>query len=262
MDILELDDRISAVCSWIKREPGNIEARLQLVKLYCFQAEWDRALLQLDTLLKIDPETQRQVELYKNLIFSERLRDSVLSGGHEACLLEGTLPDWVQELQRANAFYAVGQEERGKACRLQALENAPMSAGHSETLGEFTWLADGDDRLGPICEFICAGGYRWVPFSGINALVVNTPKGLTDLVWASATLMLDKPVHGFIPARYPLMAQKDHKFKTGSQTQWQQQGQERYVGHGRKMWMSSAGECALFEAGNITFNRVKSEHEA
>ncbi|MGQ8775425.1 type VI secretion system accessory protein TagJ [Serratia sp. NA_112.1] len=262
MDIQELEDWVSGVSRWIKSEPGNIEARLQLFKFYCFQAEWDRALLQLDTLLKIAPETQRQVELYKNLIFSERLRDSVLSGRREACSLDGTLPDWMQKLHRANAFYAAGQDERGEACRLQALENAPMSAGHCEALGEFTWLADGDDRLGPICEFICAGGYRWVPLSGINALVVNPPLGLLDLVWAPATLMLDKPVHGFIPARYPLMEQKDHKFKTGSQTQWQLQGSERYVGNGRKMWMSSGGECALFEAGNITFNRVESEHEA
>lgn len=258
-DKLELDDWVVKAVSWVKREPVNIEARLELCKLYSLQADWDRALQQLSTVVKIEPEAQRQAELFKNLILSERLREAVLCGEREARSLEGELPDWVQQLQRANRLYASGKESEGQSSRLRALENAPARGGHSEALGTFEWLADGDDRLGPVCEFICAGGYRWIPFAEMNALEVKAPAGVTDIVWAPATLTLDKPVHGFIPARYPITARSDCQFKTGLQTQWQLQGQDRYWGTGRKMWISSVGECSLFEGGKITFDAVKNE---
>lgn len=257
IETLELSDLIAQAVSEVKRQPGNAEVRLRLFKLYCVQADWDRALRQLATLIKIEPESQRQCELYKNLLSGERLREAVLSGERQAGSLAGQLPEWTQSLQLANALYASGQYEQGELQRQQALEAAPMQAGHSEPLGNFLWLADGDDRLGPVCEFICAGGYRWVPFADIQSLQVNAPQGLIDLVWAPAQLEVNGQTwRGFIPARYPLLPQsEEQEFKTGLKTAWQQQGLGRYIGEGRKMWVSSAGECSLFEAGEIQFEQ-------
>ncbi|WON77493.1 type VI secretion system accessory protein TagJ [Serratia sp. UGAL515B_01] len=262
-ETVDLDEWTLQAVSEVKRSPGSIEARLQLFKLYCVQADWDRALRQLDTLVKIEPESKRQSELYKNLLLSERMRELVLSGEREAGSLEGQLPAWTESLQRANALYAAGQEAEGEVQRAQALNEASARAGHGEMLGDFEWLADGDERLGPICEFICAGGYRWVPFADIELLKVSAPQGLMDLVWAPAQLVVNgKTWHGYVPARYPVQSDSDTVFKTGLETAWQQQGEGRYIGQGRKMWISNVGEYSVFEAGEIQFGAVGDEGEA
>ncbi|WP_431224283.1 hypothetical protein ACQ86O_04460 [Serratia sp. L9] len=177
LETLELNEWTTQAVSEVKRMPANIEARLRLFKLYCVQADWDRALHQLDTLLKIDPELQRQCELYKNLLLSERLRETVLSGDREAGSLEGQLPEWTQLLQRANALYTSGQYEQGEALRLHALEAAQAQAGHCEVLGSFLWLIDGDERLGPVCEFICAGAIAGCPLPICNHCRLTPHRG-------------------------------------------------------------------------------------
>lgn len=254
MSELELNELISGVISRVKLEPGNIEPRLQLFKLYSLNADWARALQQLNILLKISPETKCQVELFKNLLLSEHLREQVLSGKREACSLDGFLPEWMKLLQQANSCYHVGDYVKGEDLRLKALEDAPTNEGSCDALGTFRWLSDADDRLGPVCEFIYAGGYRWVPFTEVNALVIEPPKGLIDIVWARATITLDKPIHGFIPARYPVTLADEQNIKAGLCTNWRKQGMERFTGQGRKMWVSSAGECSIFDAGHVIFS--------
>lgn len=105
-DICELSESLIAK---VKAEPANIELRFQLVKLYCLQADWERAYKQLTTILSIEKEATRQVELYKNLLLSERLREQVLRGERAPCGLEGGLPEWCEDLHKANEYYAVGE---------------------------------------------------------------------------------------------------------------------------------------------------------
>ncbi|PKH20117.1 ImpE family T6SS protein Cts1E [Enterobacterales bacterium CwR94] len=259
---LALDEWVANAIVDVKRTPGQLEARWQLVKLYCLQADWDRAMRQLDTLLKIEPECQRQVDLYRNLILSERLRTAVLVGEREAVTVEGALPEWAAQLVQSNALYANADYAQGEKMRQLALENASALQGQSESLGQFEWLADSDDRLGPVCEFICAGGYRWIPFSSLDSLHVSAPKGLNDLVWAPATARVNgQNWLGYIPARYPVTLDDDQKVKAGLETHWIEQG-ARFIGAGRKMWLSNVGECSLFEAGAIEANTADEEQSA
>ncbi len=262
-DTFSLDEWVAKVVNQVKAEPGNMDVRWQLCKLYCLQADWDRALRQLETLEKIDSESNKQQELYKNLLLSERLRESVLGGERKAGSLEGTLPEWTELLQEANGLFQRGEHEKAENLRQQALEQATAHAGRCENMGEFSWITDGDDRLGPVCEFIFAGGYRWVPFADIHTLEIKSPQGITDFVWAPATLTTaDRSLHGFIPARYPVTKESEQKYKTGLETLWEQPEKTRYTGQGRKMWMSSVGECSLFEAGKLTINVVEDECQA
>lgn len=236
----------------VKAQPGNSDVRMQLFKLYCLQADWDRALRQLDIVAKTESESQRQCELYKNLILSERLRAMVMAGEREAGHFGEALPEWCGQLLKANALYQAGDVNDAEQCRHQALESADSLTGQSEGLGQFDWIADGDDRLGPVCEFISAGGYRWVPFSEIESLTVEQPNGLTDLVWAPATLVVKGRTHkGYLPARYPVSKTSEAGLLLGTLTEWQSCDGGRYIGQGRKMWITSNGECSLFEAGEI-----------
>ncbi|WP_431224284.1 type VI secretion system accessory protein TagJ [Serratia sp. L9] len=98
----------------------------------------------------------------------------------------------------------------------------------------------------------------------MQSLQVNAPQGLMDLVWAPAQLEVKgKTWSGYLPARYPLPPKSDEPmFKTGLKTTWQQQGSGRYIGQGRKMWISNTGECSLFEAGKIQFDPLNHERQA
>lgn len=236
----------------VKAQPTRSDLRMQLCKYYCLHADWDRALRQLEIVAKTDPESRRQCELYKNLILSERLRSLVLAGEREAGNLGDALPEWCDLLSKANALCHAGQEEEGEQLRQSALEAASALAGYSDEMGHFAWIADGDDRLGPVCEFISAGGYRWVPLADIERLSVEQPAALTDLIWAPATLTVKgRHYKGYIPSRYPLTCDSDTRFLLGTLTEWQENPQGRFTGNGRKMWITSNGEYALFAAGEI-----------
>lgn len=239
----------------VKKNPDDVECRLTLFKIYCLQSNWDAALQQLVILMKIEPEVQQQCELYKNLIYSERMRESVLSGERAAGSPGKQQPDWIKNLQRANALYAAGQFIEGESVRGQCIEVASAQPGYSSAIGEFEWLADGDDRLGPVCEFISAGAYRWVPFATIQSLQVNEPQSISDLVWAPAEIVIEGQTwKGYLPARYPLTITSEQSLKIGSKTEWQQQKGGRYIGLGRKTWISNRGEYSLFEMGKLTFS--------
>lgn len=247
-----LTQTLAQAVAAVKANPVSSDLRMQLSKLYCLQADWDRALRQLEIVAETDPEAIRQCELYKNLILSERLRGLVLTGEREAGNLGDALPEWCGLLNKANALYHAGQGGEGEQVRQSALEAASMLAGYSDEMDHFEWMADGDDRLGPVCEFISAGGYRWVPFAQIDRLSVEKPAALTDLVWAPATLVVNGRSHkGYIPARYPLASDSDARFLLGTLTEWHENAHGRFTGHGRKMWITSSGEYALFEAGDI-----------
>ncbi|SFN65365.1 type VI secretion system protein ImpE [Izhakiella capsodis] len=255
-EMAEIDKMIAQSVDAVKTNPKDFENRLTLIKLYCLQSKWDNALHQLVTLQKIEPAVQQQCELYNNLIYSERMRESVLLGERAAGLVGNKQPVWINDLLKANALYAAGQFVEGERVRGQCIEAASAQPGYSSTIGEFEWLADGDDRLGPVCEFISAGAYRWVPVADIQSLLVNEPQGISDLIWAPAEIVIDGQTwKGYLPARYPLSITSEQSLKVGSKTEWQRQEGGRYIGLGRKMWITNLGEYSLFETGELTFSK-------
>lgn len=250
-----LEDWVKRTVNEVKSKPSDIALRQHLFNLYCLQAEWAKAMRQVETLLQLEPEFKRQGELYKNLILSEKIREGVLAGQREPGTVEDSQPEWIKDLLQANALYAENDLQQGETLRRKVLDVAEARSGQSEHKGEFNWLADGDDRLGPVCEFICAGGYRWVPFAHLEMITVQEPQQLIDLIWAPAQIIVNgKSWHGYLPSRYPVSLEEDDAFKLGQKTEWRQVNGERYCGVGRKMWVTSEDEFSLFEAGKILFN--------
>jgi type VI secretion system protein ImpE len=249
-----LTEMLADVIATIKAKPTDTDARELLFKLYCIDGAWQKALLQLETLTQLLPEFTKQAELYKNLVLSEKMRDEVLAGKRSPGTLGNDLPDWVALLQQANQFQHDGDQQQGDALREQALLQAQESSGESPLMGHFTWIADSDGRIGPVCEFISAGGYRWVPFADIQSLSVSKPKNITDLIWALAQVKVnDKVWYGYVPARYPLTPEADNETKLGLKTEWHQPTDSLYIGAGRKMFITDQGEYTLFDNEEIVF---------
>lgn len=249
-----LENIISDVLSQVKAKPEDIQLRKTLFKLYCIEGLWEKALMQIQTIELIDEHSQQEAELCKSLVFSELVREDVLMGTRTAGLLDDSLPEWMTLLLEANRLHAANEPEQSEALRSQAFELAPESAGGGEMIGAFNWIADSDGRIGPVCEFVSAGGYRQVPFSLIQMMSVAQPRDLLDLVWAPAHIKVNNEIYyGYIPARYPLSPQADQKIKLGLITEWQQQSELFSTGMGRKVLITDRGEFSLLEIADVRF---------
>ena len=249
-----LDDMQEQMLAQVKSQPQDLKAREVLFKLYCVDGAWDKALLQLQTLALMDESLQRQTELYKNLVFSEMQRQQVLTGERLAATLHGEMPAWMLKLHEANVQHYQGKAEQASVSREQAFGLASETSGKSDTLGEFSWIADGDGRLGPICEFICAGGYRWLPYSSIQQLSVSKPEDLLDLLWLPATIIAEGETYsGYIPARYPVEKADTQESKLGFKTEWQQWTEILATASGRKVLITDLSEHSIMDVGEIVF---------
>lgn len=250
-----LNEIQAEVIATLKSKPTDTEARELLFKLYSLDGLWEKALLQLTTLIQFAPDMTKRAELYKNLILSEKLREEVLAGNRTPGNLGGEHPEWVLLMQQANQFLQQGDHPQSEAVRQQAFSQAPEISGETNTGAHFTWIADSDGRVGPACEFISAGGYRWVPFADIQLLTVSKPTSITELIWAPAEITVnDKIWYGYLPARYPLAADADSDTKLGRKTQWDQPSESIYIGSGRKMFMTNQDEFALFDVEEFRFD--------
>lgn len=248
----------SDVIAKLKAKPTDTDARELLFKLYCLGGLWQKALLQLETLIQFAPDMTKQAELYKNLVLSEKLREEVLAGKRDPGTLGNPLPEWVTLMQQANQYLSDGNYPQSEESRELALSHTLESSGENSSATPFSWIADSDERIGPACEFISAGGYRWVPFTDIQLMTVSKPKNITDLVWAPAQLTVNNKVwYGYIPARYPLSHDADNDTKLGLKTEWNRPADSLYIGSGRKMFITDENEYALFDVEEFRFDVEK-----
>lgn len=245
------------VIATLKSKPTDTEARELLFKLYSLDGLWEKALSQLTTLVQFAPDMAKRADLYKNLILSEKLREEVLAGTRSPGTLGDDLPEWVGLMQQANQLLHQGEHQQSDAVREQAFSQAPEISGETSCGTRFAWIADSDGRVGPACEFISAGGYRWVPFADIQLMTVSKPKSITELIWAPAQVTVkDKIWYGYVPARYPLAADADSDTKLGRKTQWDQPSESIYIASGRKMFMTNQDEFALFDVEAFRFDEL------
>lgn len=249
-----LEVLLNETLAQVKSHPEDLKAREVLFKLYSISGAWDKALMQLQTLALMDAERKKQIELYKNMVFSEMQRKLVLTGEKEAATLQGNMPVWLTKLHQANSEHYRGETMQAVASREAAFDMAEEAAGKSETLGEFSWIADSDSRLGPVCEFICAGGYRWVPYADIRRMNVQKPDDLLDLLWLPAEIQIgEENYYGYIPARYPAEQTDDQETKLGLKTEYQQHSEMLLAGSGRKVLITNNNEQSIMEVGEIVF---------
>lgn len=249
-----LDELLDGLAHTVKKRPADRETRRALATLYCIDGQWNKALLQAEILHAINDEKVKEGELLKNLILSEIIREKVLNGERTASLLDGEHSSWIDLLQQANQAEFAGEASQADHLRSLAFDQARATPGHSEQTGEFNWIADGDGRLGPLCEFICAGGYRWIPFESIRSIKTMPPLTLSDLLWLPATLEINERVwHGYLPARYPLKVNTPTSCKLGDETRWEPVSENVSHGVGRKMWITDSQDVSVMEMREAKF---------
>ncbi|MFE8647232.1 type VI secretion system accessory protein TagJ [Sphingomonas sp. NCPPB 2930] len=247
-----LAERLADAEGQVRAGAADPQRRVYLFQLLCVLAQWDRAVAQLQVCSQLDASATAMAQTYREVIRCEKRREAVFAGRAEPAFI-GDAPDWATALGQALAHAAGGDTDAAAALRQEALNDAPEVAGEAD--GQpFAWIADGDSRLGPVCEVFANGRYVWVPFDQIGRIALDAPQDLRDLVWASGSLLLrDGTTHAALfPARYPGSgASGDDAAAASRLTRWEEVTPGCWAGVGQKMWVTDERELSVLDCRSL-----------
>jgi type VI secretion system protein ImpE len=246
------DGALRSLQAEVRANPADAKRRVFLFQLLCVLGQWERALAQLNVAGELDAGTLGMVQVYREALASEALRTEVFAG-RRSPLIFGEPEQWVAVLLEALRVAAGSENARSQALREQAFEQAPATPGTID--GQpFEWIADADQRLGPMLEAIVNGRYYWVPMQRVAAIRFEKPVDLRDLVWQPVEFKWANggEAVGLVPARYPGSEHAaDPTLKLGRRTEWLDAGNGTFAGCGQRMLATDAGEYPLMEIGSI-----------
>jgi type VI secretion system protein ImpE len=208
----KISEALKALEDAVRKDPANSKLRVFLFQLLCVMGNWERALTQLGVVGDMDPMAMLMVKTCQAAIQCEALRAEVFAGDRSP-LVFGEPSDWIAKIIQAAAMQGKGNHDAAAELREQAFDAAPAATGVLEVgpaddkveRHEFQWIADSDERLGPMFEAIVDGKYYWIPFDRVKLIRIEHPVDLRDAVWAPCQFVWASGGEGvgFIPTRYP-----------------------------------------------------------
>jgi type VI secretion system protein ImpE len=240
---------LAALQDAVRKDAADARLRIFLFQLLAVMGQWSRALNQLNVAGELDAATLPMVQTYRAAIQCEALRTDIFAG-RRAPLIFGEPQPWLAQLVDALQHDAA-DPARAAAAREQAYDSAPASSGSIDG-APFAWLADADQRLGPVLEAIVNGRYFWIPMCRVSRIELDPPTDLRDTVWTAATFTWTNGASGvgLIPTRYSgTVATGDESLLLARRTEWL--GEEIC---GQRMLVSDAGDHPLMNAREIVFD--------
>jgi len=258
MDIAPLLSRgeVSKACDLVKQAirnaPTDASLRSALYQLNVVTGKWDAALTQLDVFSELNPEVALYGVMQRRLLHCEAERRAVFAGTNRPTLF-GSPEEWMGFTIHAMALAAKGEWKAAMDLQEKALEMAAPSAGQFQ--GEkFTWITDGDSRLGPILEAYVEGNYWWVPFKHLLSVTAEPPKQLLDTIWLPARFHWTNggQAEGFLPVRYPgSETSGEPAVQLSKKTTWAEPHAGLFIGQGQKMLMTDTVEMAVMDLRSL-----------
>lgn len=251
-----LAEQLLDLQSCIKRDASSSKLRVHLFQLLCVMGNWSRALAQLQLCAQLDAKALPMAQTYREAIRCEIFRQQVFAGQRTPQVM-GTPPRWIGAMIEALSRDGAGDAKGAAKLRAQALDEAEPTACAVDGVA-CEWIADGDSRLGPICEVIANGQYYWLPFESCKGIMIEAPADLRDLVWAPAELLLPNEgrVPALIPTRYPetaaLSEPKFDALKLSRATDWTETAPDVWVGRGQRVWNTDVSEQAILDTRHIS----------
>ncbi|MCB1936052.1 MAG: tetratricopeptide repeat protein [Nitrosomonas sp.] len=257
----DLNQALQLLQEQVKKQPSDSEHRIFLFQLLVVMGQWERALNQLAVIKELDDSAIAMVLMYRQVIACEQYREQVFGGKKEPIVL-GKPEKWIALLIQSLKLIAEDKFDAADAMRKQAFEQASAIAGTIDD-ESFGWLADADERLGPIIEAFIDGRYLWTTLDNLNAIVIEEPADLRDVVWLPAHFSWKNggENYGLIPTRYPFSYQVDPLLALSRKTVWQETAPDLYVGYGQKMIATDQSEYPLMQirAINVTHAEMHDE---
>lgn len=234
---------LAALTSAVKAQPAKAALRVFMAQLLCVMGQWERAHTQLNVVADLDPSTGPMREMVGHALRCEIVRASVFAG-RRTPMVFGQPDEWLALLIESLLQAGQGDLAQSHALAARAFESAPVSAGAIN--GEpFEWIADADSRLGPVLEAMVNGHYYWIPFSRLSKISVDDPGDLRDRVWVPAQITFANggEAVAMVPTRYPgSQNSADGQILMSARTEWQDIGDDRYVGLGQRVLVTDRGE--------------------
>jgi type VI secretion system protein ImpE len=250
---------LKALQDTVRNDPSSAKHRVFLFQLLTVLGNWPRALTQLDVAGKLDASTMPMVQTYREAIQCEALRAEIFAGKRPPMIF-GEPEQWVVLLLEALRLNGDGEHIKAAAARERAFDAAPASSGTIN--GEaFEWIADVDQRLGPILEAIVNGRYYWIPFHRIKQIDIEAPADLRDSVWmpVSFTWVNGGETVGLIPTRYnETISGEDNSLLLSRRTEWVGVESQPTCGLGQRMFATDARDFALMDVRQIIFDNIES----
>src|ERR1700737_1053934 len=248
-----LDEALNELKKAVREEPANAKSRVFLFQLLSVFGDWKRASTQLEVLAEMDSDSMMLARIFEPILICEAIRADVFAGNRTPIIF-GEPPEWIGSLVQAMELFGKGKFKAGGELRDKAFEAAPTSAGKLN--GEpFEWIADADERLGPVLEVILEGRYYWIPFCRIRQVFVEPVADLRDLVWAPAQFVWENggQASGHIPSRYAgTERSEDGNLKLARKTEWLDKTGVQ-VGLGQRILATDVGEYPLLEVRTLEF---------
>jgi type VI secretion system protein ImpE len=248
-----LDEALKTLQSVVREDPANAKPRIFLFQLLSVLGEWQRANTQLQVLSQMDSDSMMLARIFEPILLCEAFRADVFAGKRTPIIF-GQPPEWISFLVQAMEHFGKNEFKAGAELRDKAFDAAPESEGKIN--GEaFDWIADADERLGPVLEVILEGRYYWIPFCRIRQVFIEPATDLRDLVWAPAQFLWENggQAAGHIPTRYPGTEQSaDGKLKLAGKTEWVDK-HGVHLGLGQRILATDASEYPLLEIQRIEF---------
>jgi len=245
---------LQALQDQVRSKPADAKLRIFLFQLLAVNGDWKRAQVQLEIAGQLDSEAEPMVQAYRDVINCELHREAVFEGKSKP-LIFGEPEDWVASLVEAQQAFAKGDMDTFSALNAQAFENADTRSGRINDEG-FEWLADADQRFGPVFEFIFNGQYYWVPMSRVAKLHTEKPTDLRDLIWLPAEVMWINggKIMVMIPVRYPHIEGVSGPGLLSRRTDWVSHDGDISEGTGQRIFASDQQDYSILQVRSIEFD--------
>ncbi len=239
---------LAALQAQVRVKPQDVKLRIFLFQLLCILGDWKRAVQQVKICGELSAEAVPMAQTYREAIVCEVYREKVFAG-EKTPLVMGEPQEWLALLMEALRLEAKGHAAEAAEVRARAFDAAPTSPGDMN--GQvFDWVADADMRFGPVLEAIIDGKYFWLPFSQIQAMKVDPPADLRDMVWTPVDLVLSTggAVVALIPTRYPGTTKDGTAAeKLARATSWHEVAPGTFAGRGLRLLSTGEVETPIHD---------------
>jgi len=250
----ELTAALGALTEQVKANPADASLRVFLFQMLVVLGQWDRAQTQLELAGQLDVSVAPMVQAYRDVINCELHRQAVFAGNSKP-LIFGEPEEWVALLVEAQLCFARGDYAAFKTLNAQAFEQAETRSGKIND-EPFAWLADADQRLGPVLEVIFNEHYYWVPMSRVRSLRTEEPADLRDLVWQPAEITWTNggKLIVMLPSRYPRIEGVSESDLLARNTDWVPHAEDVFEGVGQRMFATDQQDYSFLQVRSIEFD--------
>jgi type VI secretion system protein ImpE len=252
-----VEESLACLQEAVRNNAADPRLRVFLFQILCVTGQWKRALNQLDVLSGMGSDFLMLARIFQPVVQCELLREQVFAGKHTPMVFGEPLP-WMGWLVQANELAARDKFAAAQELRDKALAEAPATPGRINEK-PFEWVADADQRLGPMLEAVLDGCYYWIPFCRIKRIDLERPADLRDLVWAPARFVWANggKASGHIPVRYPgTESSTDGPLRLARRTEWAERGGGYSFGSGQRVLATDGEEYSLLECRTIDLDPV------